>query len=52
AHMARLLSAHEAVYDAIRAGDEVRATDNLRKHLRRVLGILSQVFENHQDYFE
>ena len=52
AHMARLLSEHEAVYDAIRAGDEARATDNLRKHLRRVLGILSQVFENHQDYFE
>lgn len=52
AHMAGLLSEHEAVYDAIRAGDEARAADNLRKHLRRVLGILSQVFENHQDYFE
>ncbi|AYM07501.1 putative HTH-type transcriptional regulator YdfH [compost metagenome] len=52
AHMARLLSEHEAVYDAIKAGDEARAADDLRKHLRRVLGILSQVFENHQDYFE
>ncbi|MFD1747332.1 GntR family transcriptional regulator [Rhizobium helianthi] len=52
AHMGRLLCEHEAVYDAVKAADEARAVDELRKHLRRVLGILSQVFENHQDYFE
>lgn len=52
AHMARLLSEHEAVYGAVKAGNETLAAEELRKHLRRVLGILSQVFENHQDYFE
>jgi len=26
--------------------------DYLRQHLRRVLGILSQIFEAHQEYFE
>lgn len=52
AHMAGLLAEHEAVYAAIQDGNETLAADELRKHLRRVLGILAQVFANHQDYFE
>lgn len=52
AHMARLLVEHEAVYNAIKAREEESATEHLRQHLRRVLGILSQIFEMHQEYFE
>nr|WP_313060236.1 GntR family transcriptional regulator [Agrobacterium cavarae] len=52
AHMAGLLAEHEAVYAAIQDGNEALAAEELRKHLRRVLGILAQVFSNHQDYFE
>lgn len=51
-HMARLLTEHEAVYSAIQDGNEALAAEELRQHLRRVLGILAQVFANHQDYFE
>jgi DNA-binding GntR family transcriptional regulator len=52
AHMARLLTEHEAVYNAIKAREEESAVDYLRQHLRRVLGILSQIFDAHQEYFE
>ncbi|WKL23002.1 GntR family transcriptional regulator [Agrobacterium tumefaciens] len=52
AHMARLLSEHEAVYDAVKARDEERAVEWLRQHLRRVLGILSQIYEAHREYFD
>ncbi len=52
AHMLRLVSEHEAVFDAVMARDEARAVEGLRQHLRRVLGILSQIYEEHRDYFE
>ena len=52
AHMSGLLTEHEAVYGGLTAGDEEGAVEELRKHLRRVLGVLSQVFDAHQEYFE
>jgi DNA-binding GntR family transcriptional regulator len=52
AHMGRLLTEHEAVYAAIMAQDEEGAVEELRKHLRRILGVLSQIFNAHQEYFE
>jgi DNA-binding GntR family transcriptional regulator len=50
--MGRLLTEHEAVYAAIMARDEEGAVEELRKHLRRILGVLSQIFNAHQEYFE
>jgi len=51
-HMARLVSEHEAICAAIDERNDGAAVDWLRKHLRRVLGILENVYKAHEDYFE
>jgi DNA-binding GntR family transcriptional regulator len=48
----RVIQQHEAIVDAIEAGDEGRAEQAMRQHLRRVLDDLKTLAAALPDYFE
>jgi len=50
-HLQTLLTDHLDIFNAIRQGDEAEARQSVRKHLRRVLGTLSDLFVEHHEYF-
>ena len=51
-YLAILLADHHQIFDAIRSGDRTKASENVQRHLRRVLDTLSAVCDEHHDYFE
>ncbi len=51
-HLAILLADHQDIFDAIRNGEVQKARQSVRKHLRRVLDTLSDLFVEHHEYFE
>lgn len=50
--MAKLLSEHRGIFEAIRAGYTGQAMDRMRRHLRHILDTLSALIDENQDYFE
>lgn len=52
AYISKLYAEHCVVYNAIIARDTDKATDEMRKHLQRVLTTLSGLRAQHQEYFE
>lgn len=51
-HMARLLTEHEGILDAVRRGYSGQALDRMRRHLRNVLKTLSGLIEANRDFFD
>lgn len=52
AHMTRLLSEHQGIFDAVSSGSTGQAADRMRRHLRSVLQTLSGLVQANRDYFE
>jgi len=50
--MQEVLEGHTEIFDAIRDGDEERAVERTRCHLRHLDGTLSSASQNFPDYFE
>jgi DNA-binding GntR family transcriptional regulator len=50
--LADLIQQHDAIADAIAAGDPDRAEAALRRHLREILASLPRIAEDHPGYFE
>lgn len=51
-HLTMLLADHHDIFDAIRSRDQIQTTRSVRKHLRRVLDTLTDLVQEHGDYFE
>lgn len=51
-HLNRLLTEHQAMFDAIVQCDEKRAMETTEVHCRSVLDVLADLTERHQEYFD
>lgn len=51
-HMDRVIEEHRQLFEAVRGGDEQRATELLTQHIRKLDQELPQLREAHPDYFQ
>lgn len=51
-HLNQLVDDHVQIFDSIIAADKTVARKAVRKHLRRVLKTLDQLFKEHREYFD
>lgn len=51
-HLTLLLADHRNIFEAIHSGEKANARKSVRKHTRRVLDTLSDLFHEHRNYFD